>query len=156
MPKGRFPEEEELAVTSSPLMAAAFYIGDQCKKQNDDFMLCKQANNQHPEPCLKEGYRVTRCVQHIIYQLQENCRKEFTAYWQCLDNNNQEYMYCRDEEQLQNSCVQKLGWSKKLWVANGPEAGYKPPGELPAADSSQYQKFVKSNKTIPDPSSVTL
>jgi NADH dehydrogenase (ubiquinone) 1 alpha subcomplex subunit 8 len=155
--RGYFPEDEELAVTSAPLMAAAFYIGDQCKVQNDDFMLCKQAQNQHPEHCLKEGLRVTRCAQHVFHQLSENCREEFTAYWKCLDNNNQKYMFCRDEEQSQNDCVLKrLGWSKKLWAANGPEAGYKPQGELPAADVSQYKRFVSSHKREADPSSVTL
>lgn len=62
---GYFPENEELRVTSAPLMAASFYIGEQCMKQNDDFKLCKRANDNNPSACLKEGRRVTNCVQNM-------------------------------------------------------------------------------------------
>lgn len=153
---GHFPDKE-LAVTSAPLLAASFYIGDQCKVQNDDFMLCKDAHNGNPEHCTKEGNRVTRCAQHIFYQLSQKCKEEFTAYWQCLDNNNQKFMFCRDEEKRNQDCVlSKLGWKKRLWIANGPEVGYKDDNDIPGADNSRYKSFVKSHKHESNDSSIVL
>ena len=64
-PPGYFPPTEELVVTSAPLKAAAFYVGDQCQVQNDDYMACKEATGADPYACLKEGRRVTNCVQHV-------------------------------------------------------------------------------------------
>jgi NADH dehydrogenase (ubiquinone) 1 alpha subcomplex subunit 8 len=64
-PAGYFPPEEELLVTSAPLKAAAFYIGDQCQAQNDDYMLCKDKNGLDPFACLAEGRRVTNCTKYM-------------------------------------------------------------------------------------------
>ena len=66
---GYFPPEEELLVTSAPLKAAAFYLGDQCKAQNDDFMFCKKFHGGDPGKCLPEGRRVTNCTQHVYVVL---------------------------------------------------------------------------------------
>lgn len=68
MSSSHFPEDE-LGVTSAPLMAASFYIGDQCQTQNDDFMFCKEKNKHNPHKCLAEGIRVKNCVRtmYIIF-----------------------------------------------------------------------------------------
>lgn len=59
------PKVEEIGTTSAPLKSAAFFIGGgDCKKYNEDFMLCK-AESRDPEHCLKEGRRVTRCAQEM-------------------------------------------------------------------------------------------
>ena len=64
-PAGYFPPSEELVVTSAPLKAAAFFIGDQCKTQNDDYMACKESTSSDPFACLTEGRRVTNCTQYV-------------------------------------------------------------------------------------------
>jgi NADH dehydrogenase (ubiquinone) 1 alpha subcomplex subunit 8 len=55
------PKVDEVGATSAPLKSASFFIGQYCKEYNDDFMLCKNENN-NPEHCLKEGRKVTRCA----------------------------------------------------------------------------------------------
>ncbi|EXX66366.1 hypothetical protein RirG_124450 [Rhizophagus irregularis DAOM 197198w] len=47
------PKVEEVGATSAPLKSASFFIGAYCKDFNDDFMLCKNENND-PKHCLKE------------------------------------------------------------------------------------------------------
>ncbi|GAA96261.1 uncharacterized protein L969DRAFT_69152 [Mixia osmundae IAM 14324] len=103
LPK-RVPHVAEVGTTSAPLKSASFFIGAGCEKYNDDFMLCK-AENRDPEHCLKEGRRVTRCVQHMINQLQINCEAEWNAHWNCLERGNQEFYNCRDLERPFNKCV---------------------------------------------------
>lgn len=63
MPKD-VPHVDELGTTSAPLKSASFFIGDKCKEVNDDFMLCKNENN-NPAHCLAEGRKVTRCAQDV-------------------------------------------------------------------------------------------
>jgi hypothetical protein len=58
------PHVDELGVTSAPLKSAAFFLSTFCKDYSDDFMLCKE-DNQDPTACLKEGRRVTRCAQDL-------------------------------------------------------------------------------------------
>jgi NADH dehydrogenase (ubiquinone) 1 alpha subcomplex subunit 8 len=55
------PKVEEVGATSAPLKSASFFIGQYCREYNDDFMLCKNENND-PKHCLKEGRKVTRCA----------------------------------------------------------------------------------------------
>ncbi|KAI7902814.1 uncharacterized protein BX663DRAFT_531297 [Cokeromyces recurvatus] len=108
------PKVDELGATSAPLKSASFFIGQYCKEYNEDFMLCKNENN-NPKHCLKEGRKVTRCAIDLITKLRENCGKEFEAHWQCLENNNQEFGACRVPEQTFNTCVfEKLGLEKKV------------------------------------------
>lgn len=84
MPLPKHAQVDELGVTSAPLKSASFFIGAYCKDYNgsfslrhckprnadssnvnaEDFMLCK-AEDRHPEHCLKEGRRVTRCAQDM-------------------------------------------------------------------------------------------
>lgn len=58
----------EVGATSAPLKSAAFFIGSYCKDYNEDFMLCKEENND-PAHCLKEGRKVTRCAMdlYVLY-----------------------------------------------------------------------------------------
>jgi NADH dehydrogenase (ubiquinone) 1 alpha subcomplex subunit 8 len=51
----------EVGLTSAPLKSAAYFLPDHCGKYQDDFMLCKNENND-PQHCLKEGRKVTRCA----------------------------------------------------------------------------------------------
>jgi len=55
------PKVDEVGATSAPLKSASFFIGGFCKDYNEDFMLCKNENND-PAHCLKEGRKVTRCA----------------------------------------------------------------------------------------------
>ncbi|CAI2166509.1 18038_t:CDS:2 [Funneliformis geosporum] len=98
------PRVDDVGTTSAPLKSAAFFIGAYCKEFNDDYMLCKNENND-PKHCLKEGRKVTRCTIELLRKLRENCDKEFETHWQCLDKNNQEYYQCRPQEKTFNSCV---------------------------------------------------
>ncbi|KAL0085249.1 NDUFA8, NADH-ubiquinone oxidoreductase complex I 19kd subunit [Phycomyces blakesleeanus] len=108
------PKVEEVGATSAPLKSASFFIGQYCREYNDDFMLCKNENND-PAHCLKEGRKVTRCAIDLITKLRENCGKEFDAHWQCLENHNQELFNCRKPERTFNTCVfEKLGLEKKI------------------------------------------
>ncbi|ORX43345.1 hypothetical protein DM01DRAFT_245318, partial [Hesseltinella vesiculosa] len=108
------PKVDEVGATSAPLKSASFFIGAYCKDYNDDFMLCKNENND-PKHCLKEGRKVTRCAIDLITKLRENCGKEFEAHWQCLENNNQELYKCRQPERGLNTCVfEKLGLKKNI------------------------------------------
>ena len=54
------PEVEEVGSTSAPLTSASFFLGSYCRAYYEDFMLCKNENND-PSHCLKEGRKVTRC-----------------------------------------------------------------------------------------------
>jgi NADH dehydrogenase (ubiquinone) 1 alpha subcomplex subunit 8 len=58
------PKIDEIGTTSAPLKSASYFIGEQCKKYNEDFMLCK-SEDRDPAHCLKEGRRVTRCAQDL-------------------------------------------------------------------------------------------
>ncbi|KAL9539604.1 hypothetical protein MBANPS3_010172 [Mucor bainieri] len=108
------PKVDEIGATSAPLKSASFFIGQYCKEYNDDFMLCKNENND-PKHCLSEGRKVTRCAINLITKLRENCGKEFEAHWQCLEKNNQEFYACRTPERTFNTCVfEKLGLEKKI------------------------------------------
>ncbi|RHZ86561.1 hypothetical protein Glove_49g23 [Diversispora epigaea] len=98
------PKVDEIGATSAPLQSAAFFIGAYCKEYNEDFMLCKNENND-PAHCLKEGRKVTRCAIDLLRKLREHCDKEFEAHWTCLDLNNQEYHRCRAPERKFNACV---------------------------------------------------
>ncbi|KAI8370871.1 hypothetical protein EDC96DRAFT_428753, partial [Choanephora cucurbitarum] len=108
------PKVDEVGATSAPLKSASFFIGEYCREYNDDFMLCKNENND-PKHCLAEGRKVTRCAIDLISKLRENCGKEFEAHWKCLENNNQDLFACRTPERAMNTCVfEKLGLKKRI------------------------------------------
>ncbi|KAI8072401.1 hypothetical protein BC940DRAFT_292499 [Gongronella butleri] len=108
------PKVDEVGATSAPLKSASFFIGTYCKDYNDDFMLCKNENND-PAHCLKEGRKVTRCAIDLIQKLRENCGQQFKEHWQCLENNNHELQKCRKAETALNACaLDKLGLKKRI------------------------------------------
>lgn len=55
------PAVDEVGLTSAPLKSSSFFIGAYCRDYNEDFMLCKNENND-PKHCLREGRKVTRCA----------------------------------------------------------------------------------------------
>ncbi|KAI9298696.1 NADH dehydrogenase alpha subcomplex subunit 8, partial [Neoconidiobolus thromboides FSU 785] len=106
------PKVTEVGASSAPLTSASYFLHAHCKNYYDDFMLCKNENND-PAHCLKEGRKVTRCSVDLLEKLQKNCESEFSDHWKCLDNNNFEYRFCRQPEQKFNACVfKKLGYEK--------------------------------------------
>ncbi|KZT60167.1 putative NADH dehydrogenase 22K chain precursor [Calocera cornea HHB12733] len=108
------PPLQELGATSAPLKSAAYFIGDQCKEFNEDFMLCKN-ENRDPAHCLAEGRKVTRCAADVLNKLRAACVQEFEAHWNCLEWNNQYYYACRKEERPLNACAfTKLGYKKEI------------------------------------------
>lgn len=46
---------------STALMAAAKIIGVNCAQENQEFLICKE-KDQNPQACLPQGERVTACV----------------------------------------------------------------------------------------------
>ncbi|KAF9436635.1 hypothetical protein BGZ76_003396 [Entomortierella beljakovae] len=109
----------EVGTSSAPLKSAAYFIGAYCKDYNEDFMLCKNENND-PAHCLKEGRKVTRCAMDLITKLRENCEKEWEAHYTCLEKHNQEYFACRKPERTFNECVfSKLKLEKVIPDASG-------------------------------------
>jgi NADH dehydrogenase (ubiquinone) 1 alpha subcomplex subunit 8 len=98
------PKVDEVGVTSAPLLSMAFAFGEACKDYNEDFMLCKNAD-QDPRKCLKEGRKVTRCALSLIEKLKTNCNAEWEEHWKCLDKNNQMLQKCRKPERTFNDCV---------------------------------------------------
>ncbi|EGV62816.1 ndufa8, NADH-ubiquinone oxidoreductase complex I 19kd subunit [Yamadazyma tenuis] len=99
------PEVEEVGATSAPLLSAAYFIGARCKPYNDDFLLCKDANNGGTVECLKEGRRVTRCAVSVLSDLNKYCFDEFKLNYECLEQNNHNLGACRNSEKIFNKCV---------------------------------------------------
>ena len=111
---GKKREQQEVGSTSAPLASLAFAIGQHCQEYNEDFMLCKNGN-QDPAACLLEGRRVTRCALDLIAKVQSACNPVYVAHHTCLDGNNQLYQKCRSQEQILNACLfAKLGLVKKI------------------------------------------
>lgn len=54
----------EFPATSAVLTAAAFLVEDQCKKENDDYMICKSTATS-PSDCLGQGDAVHECVHRL-------------------------------------------------------------------------------------------
>ncbi|TGZ83253.1 NADH dehydrogenase, alpha subcomplex, subunit 8 [Ascodesmis nigricans] len=119
------PPVEEVGATSAPLTSAAFFIGDRCKKYNEDYMLCKhEARGRGELDCMLEGRRVTRCAASVITDINKHCLEAFRGHWKCMDNNNMRFSPCRAQEKVFNQCVfEKLGLQKHL-----PDT---PKGEVP-------------------------
>ncbi|KAJ3417211.1 hypothetical protein HDV05_006417 [Chytridiales sp. JEL 0842] len=108
------PDVPEVGLTSAPLESMAFHFAQYCKPYSEDFMLCKNENND-PKACLKEGRRVTRCAIDLINKLKANCDAQWTQHWQCLDKNNHILWKCRPQESEFNDCVfKKLGLTKEI------------------------------------------
>jgi hypothetical protein len=50
---------------SIELVAAAKIIGRECAKYNASFLMCKSEKGEHPDECIKEGIRITNCVDNM-------------------------------------------------------------------------------------------
>ncbi|OMH83753.1 NADH-ubiquinone oxidoreductase [Zancudomyces culisetae] len=108
------PNTPELGLTSAPLKSVAFFLGAVCKDKTDDFMLCKQDNND-PKACLSQGKQVTDCGIEVVNKVKQHCADSFANHWKCLDLNNQEYKSCRPQERTFNECIfTSLGWQKTI------------------------------------------
>ena len=99
------PAVDEVGATSAPLLSASYFIGAQCKPYNDDFMLCKDANNGGTLECLKEGRRVTRCAISVLKDINKYCFDEFKLHYVCLGQVNHRLGSCRATEKIFNKCV---------------------------------------------------
>ncbi|KCV70428.1 hypothetical protein H696_02771 [Fonticula alba] len=101
-------------VTSSPLMASAFYIGEYCMQQNTKFMTCHENNpNIAVDKCIDESVEVVKCASEIMNKVNAYCSDEFFRYWKCIDLNNQSFRYCRQEQNVLDTCMfQSMGIGK--------------------------------------------
>jgi NADH dehydrogenase (ubiquinone) 1 alpha subcomplex subunit 8 len=137
---------EEVDVTTYPLKAAAFFMGDHCAKQADAYMYCKEVI-RHPHKCYKKSTEYTDCVKDLFSKIKSGCYVPFNKYWRCLEVNKGEYFFCRDEEVEINACMkEKFGIRKRLLQRTRPEEGYKPEGVAPEAHRPKWRKFVEENK----------
>ena len=142
-----------LPISSAPLNAASFIIGNSCRPINDFFMYCK-AHNSNPTVCLPLGIAVHRCANQVLDRIRSSpCAKAFTNFWRCLDYNSQIYFYCRTEETLFYQCTQSPGsriadFKKGLWYGDGPNhpAGTKPEEEYPEINRLSYKWHVYNYK----------
>ncbi|XP_063589238.1 NADH dehydrogenase [ubiquinone] 1 alpha subcomplex subunit 8-like [Penaeus indicus] len=105
------PTEEELTVQeiniSTPaLRAAAFHVGKQCEKQNNEFMLCR-AEEKDPRKCIAEGKAVTACSLDFFRKIKKSCLEEFTQYSNCLDKSSKDlgFRHCRNTQSIYDKCV---------------------------------------------------
>jgi len=105
------PTYEELTVEecnlSSPyLKAGAFHLGKECEAINNEFMLCKDEEND-PRKCLGEGKAVTKCALNFFRKVKQSCAQEFADYAKCLDFSGADMMYfrCRNTQAIFDSCV---------------------------------------------------
>ncbi|KAJ1978165.1 ndufa8, NADH-ubiquinone oxidoreductase complex I 19kd subunit [Dimargaris xerosporica] len=113
-PPENIKDVPNVGATSAVLTSAAYAIGAHCKEYNEDFMLCKNENND-PAHCLKEGAKVTRCSIDLLTKLRANCREQLTKHWKCLELNNHRLFYCREEEEPLRACIfEKLGYKKEI------------------------------------------
>lgn len=99
------PAVDEVGATSAPLLSASYFIGARCKPYNDDFMLCKDANNGGTLECLKEGRRVTRCAISVLKDINKYCFDEFKLHYECLEQENHRLGSCRATEKIFKKCV---------------------------------------------------
>ncbi|KAG7199871.1 hypothetical protein KM043_014320 [Ampulex compressa] len=105
------PEESELNVqeinVSWPvLQAASVYVGKSCEWQNNEFMLCRDEEND-PRRCLNEGKNVTACALKVFQQLKKHCQEDFNRYVRCLERSSgtMEFKYCRKTQAALDDCV---------------------------------------------------
>jgi NADH dehydrogenase (ubiquinone) 1 alpha subcomplex subunit 8 len=140
-----------LPFSSSPLFAASFLIGNNCRYFNDFFMYCKSKSTD-PFLCLPLGILVKSCVKNQFEIIkQSSCHKLFTNFWHCLDYNSQMLMYCRPEEEIFYECIKESGLKghkKELWKGTGPshEAGIKDEDYYPEKNKIWYKWHVYNYK----------
>ncbi|RLU24582.1 hypothetical protein DMN91_002671 [Ooceraea biroi] len=109
----KLPEESELTVpelnVSWPvLQSASVYIGKACEGCNNEFMLCRQEEND-PRKCINEGKEVTACALKVLKQMKKHCLEEFNMYMRCLERSSGtlELNRCRQTQAVLDDCVLK-------------------------------------------------
>jgi hypothetical protein len=138
-----------LRVSSAPLTAASFLIGDACWPVNDFFMYCKR-QSRDPSSCLPLGLLVRNCVRHVFSRIERSqCMEEFSQFWRCLDHNSLMQIYCRVEETRFYECARQSGSGlsdlhKGLWRGSSHDhpAGVKDEGNFPEQGSFWYRYHV--------------
>ena len=95
---------DEIGLTSAPLLSIAYHFQQFCMPYSEDFMLCKNSDND-PSKCLLEGRKVTRCGQKLVELIKKECNNSWQGYYECLDVNNQMLEKCRPTERKYNECM---------------------------------------------------
>merc|ERR1712168_18787 len=109
----------EINISHVFLRAAAFHMGKECEKQNNEFMLCTNEEDD-PRKCLKEGREVTSCAMGFLRKIKKSCLEEFNQYANCLDKSSADwnFKHCRNTQSIFDKCVlDNLGIER-------PEYGY--------------------------------
>lgn len=109
--KFHLPSDEELTVpevelTFPVLQAAAFHFGKYCENVNNEFMLCKQEEDD-PRVCLDAGRAVTACTLDFFRKMKKHCSQEFNQYYNCIDKStgSQDLSPCRKTQGVYDKCV---------------------------------------------------
>lgn len=112
-------EIDEVNMSTATLMSASPYIGKQCEGVNNEFILCRQEQND-PRPCLGLGKQVTACAMGVLKCIKKDCLHEFKQYSNCVDKSSGDYSFrhCRRTQKVFDKCMKdKVGVER-------PEFGY--------------------------------
>ncbi|KFD53738.1 CHCH domain protein [Trichuris suis] len=98
--------EQELAVSSPALRAAAYHMGKYCDNVSKEFMLCRN-EFEDPRKCLKEGRDVTACGVEFLRMVKKACTDEFNRYMNCIDTATGELFLapCRKTQRIFDRCM---------------------------------------------------
>lgn len=122
---------QEITLSSPWLKAIGIYMGMQCEKEINEFMLLRREYGNDPRKVLKEGKQVTACGVNFIRQLRKVCLNELSEYAYCLDNAKGGEMLphqCRPKQYPLDVCVEdnfqirrpQLGHFSKIHVHDSP------------------------------------
>ncbi|XP_049704605.1 NADH dehydrogenase [ubiquinone] 1 alpha subcomplex subunit 8 [Helicoverpa armigera] len=144
---------DEVKVSTAVLMSASVYIGKQCEGVNNEFMLCRQEQND-PRPCLEVGKQVTACGKEVLRRIKNDCLEEFNQYANCIDKSSGDYSlrHCRRTQAVFDYCM------KERQCVLRPEFGYFTRGrvhttemdELPAPPCPCHPKVEDATPGLPD------
>ena len=90
--------------SSSTLIGAARFIGDDCALVNAAFLKCKSADRD-PAACLAQGKVATECAMATMKRIKATCDGPFSKYVRCLDKKGQRLDKCRTEQRAMEACV---------------------------------------------------
>ncbi|NP_001165825.1 NADH dehydrogenase [ubiquinone] 1 alpha subcomplex subunit 8 [Nasonia vitripennis] len=97
---------QEVNLTFPVLQAAAFHLGKYCESKNNEFMLCKDEEDD-PRRCITEGKVVTACALEFFKKIKKHCQDEFSQYYNCIDKSSGESAFspCRKTQEIFDKCV---------------------------------------------------
>ncbi|XP_076037795.1 NADH dehydrogenase [ubiquinone] 1 alpha subcomplex subunit 8-like [Oratosquilla oratoria] len=97
---------EELNISTPALRAGAFHMGKECEAERNEFMLCRNEEND-PRKCVPEGKAVTACALSFFRKIKKSCLEEFNQYANCLDKSSADlgYRHCRNTQAVFDKCV---------------------------------------------------